>query len=59
MEIKIRLQTVVIKDQNTGEMYKVKTLRSAKEIAEYVEESEKEIIASKIEETVCEAYTNK
>ena len=52
MEIKIELQTVIIKDQNTGEAYKVNTLRTAKEIAEFVEESEKEIIASRIEETL-------
>ena len=56
MDIKIRLQMVVIKDQNTGEEYMLKTLRTAKEIAEYVDESEKEVITSKIEETVCEAY---
>ena len=59
MEIKVRLQTVIIKDQDTGETYKVKTLRTASEIAGFIEESEKEIIASRIEEAVCEAYNKK
>ncbi len=56
MEIKIQLQTLVIKDQETGKEYKVRTLRSAKEIAEFMEESEKEIIADKMEAAINTAY---
>ena len=56
MEIKIQLQTLVIKDQETGKEYKVRTLRSAQEIAEFMEESEKEIIADKMEAAINSAY---
>jgi len=56
MEIKIRLQTLIIKDQDTGKEHRVRTLRSAKEIAEFVEESEKEIIADKMEAAINTAY---
>ena len=56
MEIKIQLQTLVIKDQETGKEYKVRTLRSAQEIAEFMEESEKEIIAEKMEAVINSAY---
>ena len=54
MEIKIKLQKILIRDQKTGETFTVRTLRTAKEIAGFIEESEKEVITSKIEETVLE-----
>ena len=56
MEIKIQLQTLVIKDQETGKEYKVRTLRSAQEIAEFMEESEKENIADKMGAAINSAY---
>ena len=57
MEIKIRLHKLQIKDQKTGQAFTVRTLRTAQEIAEFIDESEKEVITYKIEETVCERYT--
>ena len=57
MEIKIRLQKILIRDKKTGETFTVRTLRTAKEIAEFIDEREKEVITSKIEEIVCEKYT--
>ena len=57
MEIKIKLQKILIKDQKTGETFTVRTLRTAQEIAEFIDESEKEMITSKIEEAVLDSYT--
>ena len=57
MEIKIKLQKILIRDQKTGETFTVGTLRTAKEIAGFIDESEKEGITSKIEETVLERAT--
>ena len=58
MEIKIKLRTLQIRDQKTGEAFTVRTLRTAKEIAGFIEESEKEVITSKIEDAVCKSYTH-
>ena len=58
MEIKIKLQKILIRDQKTGETFTVRTLRTAQEIAEFIDESEKEVITSKIEETICERTTH-
>jgi hypothetical protein len=55
-EVKVRLSVITIRDENSGEAHRVKTLRSAREIAEYIEESEKEIIVDKLEDLVCELY---
>ncbi len=56
MEVKVKLRTLVIKDKETGEEFTVRTLRSAEDIAGYVEESEKDEIVDKLEEAVNEAY---
>jgi len=56
MEVKVKLRAITIKDENAGEEYTVKTLRTAQEIAEYVQESEKDAILDKLQEAVCEAY---
>ncbi|MBZ0280282.1 MAG: hypothetical protein K8L97_06050 [Anaerolineae bacterium] len=56
MEIKIKLGVVIVKDEETGAAFQVKTLRSAEEIAHEVEENEKEIIRERVEAVVCEAY---
>ena len=56
MEVKVKLRVITIKDENAGEEYTVKTLRTAQEIAEYVQESEKDAILDKLQEAVCEAY---
>jgi hypothetical protein len=56
MEVKVKLQKITVKDEETGEVFTVKTLRTAKEIADYVAESEKEEIVDRLEEAVLEAY---
>jgi len=52
MEIKIKLHTVVIKDEDSSQVFKVSTLRSAEEIAGCIEESEKDEIVDKLEQEV-------
>ena len=56
MEVKVTLREIVIKDRQSGKEHIVRTLRTAEEIASYVEESEKDEITSRLEEAVCEAY---
>jgi hypothetical protein len=56
MEIKIQLRTLIIKDAAGGKAFSVRTLRTAEEIAAYIEESEKDIIADHVEEAVSDAY---
>jgi hypothetical protein len=56
MEVKVILREIVIKDRQSGKEYIVRTLRTAEEIAAYVEESEKDEITSKLEQVVSEAY---
>lgn len=56
MEIKIKLGTIIVKDAETGEEFRVQTLRSAEEIAHEVEENEKDIFRDRVESAVCEAY---
>ena len=56
MEVKVTLRNIVIKDEDTGETFEVRTLRTAEEIAGYIEETEKDVIVEKLEEAVSEAY---
>jgi hypothetical protein len=56
MEVKVRLRAITIKDEDSGEEFTVQTLRTAEDIAAYVEETEKDEIVSKLEEAVIEAY---
>ena len=56
MDITVTLQTITIRDDESGETFTVRTLRTAKEIAGYVEESEKDEITDTLEEKVIEAY---
>jgi hypothetical protein len=56
MEIKVTLQEIIIKDKKTGKEFTVQTLRTAQEIASYIEESEKEEIVARLETAVREAY---
>ena len=56
MEVKVKIRTLIIKDDQTGKSFTVRTLRSAEEVAGYVEESEKDEIVSRLEDAVCEAY---
>lgn len=52
MEIKVELQTITIEDEKSGESFTVKTLRSARDIAEYVQESERDEVVNKLEQEV-------
>ena len=54
MIIKVELHTILIKDENTGEIYKVKSLRSAMDIAEYMQETEKDEMVTRLQQKVCE-----
>ena len=54
MEIKVKLQTIKITDTSSGESFSIKTIRSAGEIAGYIQESEKDEIVSKLEQEVSE-----
>lgn len=56
MEVTVKLQSITIKDNETDKEYTVRTLRTAKELAEYVEESEKEVIMEKLQDEVASAY---
>jgi len=58
MEVKVKLQSITIKDENTGDSYTVKTLRSAEDIFEYIRESEKDEIVSRLEREVCEVLNS-
>jgi len=44
MEVNVTLREIVIKDRQSGKEHIVRTLRTAEEIASYVEESEKDEI---------------
>ena len=54
MKIDISVHTVTIEDENSGEQKTITTLRTATEIAEMLEEMEKEIIDDKVREQVAE-----
>jgi len=54
MEVKVAVNMITIKDEKSGEEYRVKSLRSAAEIADYIQESEKDEIVSRLEEKVIE-----
>jgi hypothetical protein len=56
MEITIVLHEVIIKDQASGQEFKIRTLRTAQEIVEELEQSEKEVSLGKLQEAVSEAY---
>jgi macrodomain Ter protein organizer (MatP/YcbG family) len=56
MEIKIVIRTIVVKDKSSGEEYTVKTVRSAKDIAAYIEESENDEAVDALQAAVTEAY---
>ena len=56
MKIEITLKAITVKDENSGKEFTVRTLRSAKEIAEYIKETEKDEMVSKLETAVIEAF---
>ena len=58
MEVKVELKAITIKDENTGEEFSVMTVRAAKDIAAYIEESEKDEVVRKLEEVVWNVYNH-
>ena len=44
MKIDIPTYTLVIKDKNSGDTYSIQTMRSAKEIVDYIDETERDIM---------------
>lgn len=56
MEVKIKLRTVTIRDDDTRKEFTVTTVRTAEEIAAELEETEKEAVRSRVEDAVWEVY---
>jgi hypothetical protein len=56
MEIKVTLHDIIIKDKATGKEYTVRTVRTAQEVAGYIEETESEWALDKLQEVLSEAY---
>ena len=48
MELKIKVNEVTIKDKNSDEEYLIRTVRSAKEVYELLDETEREALADKV-----------
>jgi hypothetical protein len=57
MEVKVKLHTVIIQDRQTYDEYAIRTVRTAEEIAEELEQSEKEALIDRLHEVACEVYT--
>lgn len=58
MKIDLPIHSLVIKDKSSGETVTVKTMRSAKEIAGYIDETEKDILHDAVVDAVSEALVN-
>jgi len=50
MELKVKVNEIIIKDKNSGEEYLIRTIRSAKEIDDLLDEMEREALESKVSE---------
>ena len=48
MELKIRVNAITIKEENTGEEYTIKTVRKARQICEYLAETEGEALQDRL-----------
>ena len=48
MELKIQVNAITIKDENSGEEYTFKTVRTAKEIYEDLTDQEREALSNKV-----------
>lgn len=55
-EIKIKVNEIVIKNEETGHEAKVKTVRGVQFLADYIQETEKEALADKLEEVANTKY---
>lgn len=58
MNVKIDIHDIIIKDAKTGQERKVRTLRSAEDIANYIDETENERIWEYVNESVLEALND-
>lgn len=52
MDIKIKINTIIIKDEDSGKEYSVKSVRTAEDISAYVEESERSEAVHELERAV-------
>ena len=50
MEIKIKINEIIIKDKNSGEEYLIRTVRPVKDIAERLDEEERDALQDKVAE---------
>ena len=48
MDLKVKVNTITIKDEDTGQKYSVKTVRTVKEIWEYLDEIENDALSDKV-----------
>ena len=48
MDLKVKVNTITIKDEDTGQKYSIKTVRTVKEIWECLGETEKEALSDKV-----------
>jgi len=48
MELKIKVNAITIKEDNTGEEYTIRTVRSARQIYEYLDETEGEALQDRL-----------
>jgi len=55
MKVEIEIHSITIKDENTGEVKTINTLRNVDDIAGYIEESEKDEISYRVERQVIDA----
>lgn len=58
MKITVKIRAITVKDENSGEEFTVQTLRSAKDITDFIEETEKDEISYKVRTAVDEALSN-
>ena len=56
MEITVTLREIVIRDNEAGEEFVVQTLRTARDIVDYIEESEKDELTLKLQDMLGELY---
>jgi len=59
MKIDIPIHSLIIKDKSSGEVFSANTMRSAREIADYIDESEKDILQDVVLDAINEALVNK
>ena len=58
MEVRLPIHAITIKDEQSGEEISVKTLRTVKEIAGYIEETENDELTDRVGEVVSDALNS-